>query len=551
MDEHVLWTDAIVKDVKERVAHSPLLQAVVKKHGYIVYDEKTPSGQIHIGSGRGWVIHDVIAKELRKAGLPAKFILSSDDMDPYDKPNKDLDESWNKYLGMSFRDIPSPVKGYKNFGDYYISQVTEKFPEWGIECELQSTGERYADGSFNPQIKIILDNADKVKKIFADLYGEDNPAARKMPFNIKCSKCYRIATTETSKWDSEKEEVFYECKSGVAKYVAGCGHSGWISPYNGNGKFPWKVEWAAKWPMIGAVFETAGKDHFSDGGSRTAACRIAVDVLGYPPPLPSNGYETGNGYEFFNIGGAKMSTSKGKGISFRDVTNYVPAKMLKFLIVKSRPNAVVDFDPHKDNDLLLLYDRYDKMEDIYFGVVEVPEEERKVQKKIYELSYIGPLPKHCPVHIPLNTASFIIQAANFDKERALEGLKKLGYKISSDAAKHEALERLGLAEKWVKDYASEQYKFEVVSERTKEYFDNLSVQERDALRLLRNRVNDDLEEKELAEALYKIKDDLGMDVKDLFKVAYKTLINKEKGPRLAPFLLSIGKEKVSEILRDA
>ena len=46
-----------------------------KEKGYIVYDEKTPSGKIHIGSGRSWIIHDVIAKAMRNIGLKAKFIL--------------------------------------------------------------------------------------------------------------------------------------------------------------------------------------------------------------------------------------------------------------------------------------------------------------------------------------------------------------------------------------------------------------------------------------------------------------------------------------------
>ena len=553
MDEPRLWTDAIVTQVKERVAASPLLREVVKKHGYIIYDEKTPSGQIHVGSGRGWVIHDCVAKALRQCGLPAKFILSSDDMDPYDKPNKELDESWNRYLGMTFRDIPSPVEGYESFGHYYFSQATEKFAEWGIECELQSTGQRYCDGSFNAQIKTVLDNADKVQAIFAELYGEDNPAARKLPFNVKCPACKKIATTESSKWDPEKEMVFFECRDGVVKYARGCGESGWISPYNGNGKLPWKVEWAAKWPMIGAVFETAGKDHFTDGGSRTAACRIAVDVLGYPPPLPSEGYETGDGYEFFTIGGAKMSTSKGRGIAFRDVTQYAPANMLRYLMVKSRPNSVIDFDPYKDHDLLLLYDRYDKMEDVYFGMVEAPEEERAVQKRIYELSYIGDIPKVCPVHIPLNTASFIIQAANFDIPKALEGLKKLSYDLSGPDAKAQAEARLLLAERWVRNFASEQYKFEVVKSVDTQWLGSLGEKEREALRLLRKRLEDGKStgEAQLADELYGIKDELGMDVKDFFKVVYRALIGKEKGPRLAQFILSIGKENVARLLSEA
>jgi len=172
--------------------------------------------------------------------------------------------------------------------------------------------------------------------------------------------------------------------------------------------------------MKGVVYETAGKDHFSDGGSRTIACRIAVDVLNYPPPLPSNGYSTGKGYEFFTVGGAKMSTSKGVGMSFKDATNYAPAKMLRYLIVKTRPNAVIDFNPYNDNDLILLYERYDEMEDIVYGKKTVSKEEEQMQKRIYELSHIGEQPKTCPPHISLNSAGQVLQIALFDEKKTIE-----------------------------------------------------------------------------------------------------------------------------------
>jgi lysyl-tRNA synthetase class 1 len=546
-EESVHWADRIAIEIKERVERDPLLQKVTAEKGYIVYDEKTPSGVIHVGSARGWIIHDCVAKALRKIGLNAKFILSSDDMDPYDKPNKDLDESWNKYLGMAFRDIPSPKEGYKSFADYYFSQVTEKFPEWGIECELESTGERYINGSFNPQIKCILDNSSKVQAIYAELYGEDKGFATKLPFNVKCPQCGKIATTRATRWDMEKELIYFECREDEVKFAKGCGNSGWISPYNGNGKFPWKVEWPSKWPMIGAVYEIAGKDHFSAGGSRTIACKIAVDVLNYPPPLPSNKYNTGKGYEFFTVGGAKMSTSKGKGFAFKDITEYAPSYMLRYLMVKTRPTAVVDFDPYADNDLLLLYDRYDKMEDIYFGKVAVSEEEKKAQSRIYELSYIGKIPDRCPIHIPLNAAAAALQIAVFDYDKAVEILQKQGL-IAKDADSidmESAKKRLMFADKWIKEFASDQYKFDVMDSVSESVKAALTEQQKTALRLLKQKLEqNNYDEKALFNEFYGIKEEAKIDV----KAAYMVLINKERGPKLAPFILQIGKEKVVRIL---
>src|SRR3990167_5039375 len=178
--EDSFWADQIAEEAIERVEGNDFLKSLVKKNGYIVMDEKTPSGTIHIGSGRGWVIHDAIAKALRDKGVKAKFILSSDDTDTLDKPSKELSQEDNeKYRGMSFRDIPSPADGYRHFGDYYFRQCTDLFPDFGIEAELESTGDEYEKGSFNKTIKIALDNADKIKKIYVDLYGSDIAAATK------------------------------------------------------------------------------------------------------------------------------------------------------------------------------------------------------------------------------------------------------------------------------------------------------------------------------------------------------------------------------------
>src|SRR3989344_7544643 len=99
-------------------------------------------------------------------------------MDPLDSRAKELSKEDNeKYIGVPFRYIPSPVKGYKNFGDYYFSQCVNLFPDFGIDAEIESTGQEYEKGSFNKAIKIVLDNADKIQKIYADLYGEDVAAA--------------------------------------------------------------------------------------------------------------------------------------------------------------------------------------------------------------------------------------------------------------------------------------------------------------------------------------------------------------------------------------
>ncbi len=547
------WADQIADEVIERVNKNKFLKKIVNKTGYFVYDEKTPSGVIHIGSGRGWVIHDAIAKALRDKGKNARFVLSSDDMDPLDKPSKELSKKENeKYIGVPFRYIPSPVKGYKNFGDYYFRQCTNLFPEFGIEAELERTGEEYEKGTFNKTIKIALDNTHKIQKIYADIYGEEVAAANKIPFNVLCPKCGKIATTLALEWDKKKEQLYFECRNDVVTWANGCGYKGWISPYNGNGKFPWKVEWAAKWPSKGVIVETAGKDHFTKGGSRTIANRISVDVFNYPPPYPSNGYYTGPGYEFFTVGGKKMSTSKGRGIGFAESVNFAPPKMLRFLLVRARPNAVIDFQPYGSNDLILLYERYDRAERVYFGKEDLGEKENIKQKRIYELSYVGKIPKRMPPQIPFIHAATLVQVFS-SEEHIIKNLKETGH-IPKNATKSEldyVKERLRFAKKWVEEFADERYKFEL----QKKLPDiKLSSKQKKALHILAKRLKEKKwDEKTLFEEIYNIsRDEVNIEPKELFKAAYLVLLNKEKGPKLAPFLLAVKKHaiKLFESIKD-
>lgn len=543
MTEKIHWADQIAHDVKERVQSDDTLKKIVRKHGYIVLDEKTPSGTIHIGSGRGWVIHDAIAKAMRDVNMKGRFILSSDDMDPMDKLPAYLDKSYESYMGMPFRNIPSPVEGYQSYADYYFMQCVEKFEEWGIQAEIESTGRLYESGAFNESIKTILNNSHLVKNIFERIYEKPYD---KVPFNPICEKCGKIGTTLATKWDAEKECISYRCEKNLVTWAEGCGHEGTISPYNGNGKLPWKVEWAAKWISLGVVCEYAGKDHFTKKGSRDVAIAISHEVLNFPPPHPSTATAIGQGYEFFTVGGKKMSTSKGQGVGFADISTVLPPRILRYLLIRTRIQAAVDFDPHRPNDVILLFDRFDKTERIYFGKEkEENEMDRESQKRIYELSHIGELPKKMPVQIPLSLAANTIQVG-LSEQGAIKILQTLGH-MPQDLTGidlHHAIERLRDAQQWITHFATDEYKFTI--QDSPPHLD-ASPSLKTALREIPNLVRKFKDEKQLHNAFYEMCTERSIDMKDFFRTAYQVLLNKEKGPRLAAFLIMLGDEKVSRL----
>ena len=550
-DNRLFWSDRIAEQVVYRVEHDEKLQEITQNYGYIVYDEKTPSGQIHIGSGRGWVIHDTIARSLRDKGIKkAKFILSSDDMDPMDAlPNLKDKDYWKQFLGKPFRDIPSPEKGFASYAEYYFQEATSKFSEYGIEAEFESTGQRYINGDFNRTIKLALDNSDKIQEIY-NRFHEDNLMQEKLPFNPKCEQCGRILTTKAISWDSEKELITYSCESATVKglTINGCGHKGKISPYNGNGKFPWKVEWAAKWPTVGVLFETAGKDHFSAGGSRDISMAIANEVFNFPPPLPSTVkktpkgpvYDRGEAYEFFLVGGAKMSTSKGYGTAFSAMTRYAPGDILKFILVKTRPKTAINFDPSVD--LERIYREYDDTESKYYESLANPKlldnDKYFNAKRLYELSHVGKIPKTRPPSVEFNFGVMMVQLTQSTEETIakLQEKERLPLKLSKTDLRI-VKERLDFLRGWVRDLAPDD---KLITLRIPE--DPLSDQEITVTNEFKKIILENKTEKELLQAVKISTETIGISIKDFYQVIYKVLFNATQGPRMIPYVIFSGAE---------
>ena len=70
-----------------------------------------------------------------------------------------------------------------------------------------------------------------------------------------------------------------------------------------------------------------------------------------------------------------------------------------------------------------------------------------------------------------------------------------------------------------------------------------------ALLLLKERLEKNkFTEKKLFEEFYNICKEVDIKNTDFFKAAYRVLINKERGPKLANFILVLGKERVVGLL---
>ena len=101
------------------------------------------------------------------------------------------------------------------------------------------------------------------------------------------------------------------------------------------------------------TIEPGGKDLSTAGGSRDRSDAIAREVFEREPPLNVP-------YEFLNIGGKKMSTSKGQGAAAHTIAEVIPPEQLRFLFLRPRPNQAIEFDPDGTDAIPRLFDEFDK-----------------------------------------------------------------------------------------------------------------------------------------------------------------------------------------------
>src|SRR5215218_9492074 len=106
--------------------------------------------------------------------------------------------------------------------------------------------------------------------------------------------------------------------------------------------------------MFGVTIEPNGKDLATAGGSRDRADAVAREVFDREPPIRVD-------YEFLNVGGKKMSTSKGRGTAAHRIVEVLPPEPLRTLMIRSRPNHAIDFDPEGTDAVPRIFDEFDRL----------------------------------------------------------------------------------------------------------------------------------------------------------------------------------------------
>ena len=493
MVEKFFWADQIAdKIIKEKG----------NKKEYVCASGITPSGTVHIGNFREVITTELVVRALENKGKKVKFIYSWDDYDRFRKVPKNIPENYSKYLGIAISEIPSPFEDKnKSYAEHFEEEFEKSLKKVWTKPNFIRQNIMNKKCKYSKLIKTALEKKEIIREIL-NKYRKEPLSKTWVPVIIYCSKCKKDSTKVL---EIKGYEIEYQCECGYKEKID--------IRKSGNVKLQWRVDWPARWVYEKVDFEPGGIDHSVEGGSFSTGKEIVKRVFNYEAPM----YQL---YEWVRIkGGTEFSSSSGNALTLDEVEEVYEPEILRYLFVGTKPRT--GFQISFDNDVIKIYEDFDKLEEDYFAG-----KLNNQQKRIYELSKIK-IPKKKPEKMSFRHLSTLVQ---------LNKIKEMNKDSKTRAEK---------VKNWLKKHAGEDMKFEI-QEKIKFPFEG---KEKKALIELRGRLKaKNFTSEELFNEFYNICQENEIKNTDFFRAAYQAIIGKEKGPRLAEFILLIGKEKIIKLL---
>ncbi len=501
------WSLAIAKDIVERREE--------KKH--VLATGITPSGDIHVGNLREIITGDAVHSALVDMGVEAKLIYVADTFDPLRRRYSFLPEEYETHVGKPLSEIPDPAGCHTSYADHFLQPFLDSLADLGIKIEIFKADEMYKSGMYVDVIKEAISRKEDLSRIIEEVSGRQ-VSEEWTSFNPLCDACGRITTAIVKRYDIDNEEVYYECE---------CGNNG-VASFKGGGKLAWRVDWAARWKILGVTIEPFGKDHAAPGGSFDTGKRIASEIYNYEAPYPIPFEHVLLKTKVVEGTKAKvtaMSSSRGTNIPVHEILEAVPPEILKHVISRVRPEKHIEFNPSLP--LLYLIDEYERE--------------------------IGGIGRGIAEKIPFRHLLTLVQIARGDFSELLKVINRSGYEVPKDKEEiKEIEEKARYVKNWLREYAPPNLKFELQSVLPIEELKNLSEPQKTALKLL----TPELQEGKTPNAddwhnkIYEVASATNMEAKEIFKAIYVVLLKKPSGPRAGWLLASLDTEFIRERFKD-
>ena len=487
----------------------------------------TPSGTVHIGNFREIISVELIVRALRDKGHKVRFIYSWDDYDVFRKVPKNMPkpELLKTYLRKPITLVPDTTDTYSSYAEANEKAVEQLLPVVGIEPEYLYQAQRYRSSLYAQGLRTALEKREEIKAIL-DQYRTTPLPDDWYPVSVFSNFTGKDTTTVLN-WDGQWGITYRDDETGETETID--------LRTTSAAKLPWRIDWPMRWAFEGVDFEPAGKDHHSEGGSFDTSKHV-VEVFGGSAPVSFQ-------YDFISIKGrgGKISSSSGEVVSLPDVLEVYTPEVARYLFVGTRPNT--EFAISFDLDVLKIYEDYDTCERIYFGLQEANEKRKAKEKRIYELSQIHELPAEASYQIPFRHLCNLLQIHSGNIDAVIASLADV-----TDGQIDRLKQRCVCAWNWITTFSPVEFRWVLQTEQDE--FVELSSAEQSAVKQLHAVVEnlEQYDEKQLSEAIYDIANQCEIPAPVLFKTAYTVLIGNERGPKLAGFIKTCGKDKILPIL---
>jgi lysyl-tRNA synthetase class 1 len=497
---------------------------------YTVASGITPSGTVHFGNFREVITVDLVSRALRSRGKKVRFIFSWDDYDTFRKIPKNMpkQDELEKYMFQPIVDTPDPYEQTASYAAHHETNFEGQLEKVGIEIEPLYQAKKYRDGEYLSSIKVALDKKDEIAAILNE-YRKEPLSSDWLPVSVYCAKCNTDNQIADKKWDGSN--LSYKCDN--------CNHEG-SENFDGPNrlKLPWRLDWPMRWAFEKVDFEPGGKDHSSQGGSYTTAKEI-VKIFDWQPPVYLQ-------YDFVSIKGkgGKMSSSSGDVVTLNDVLKVYEPEMVRWIFAGYKSN--VDFSISFDLDAIKLYEDFDRQERLAYGVETGNEKKVNMAKRVYELSQIDELPTTIPFQPSFRHLTNVLQIHDGDLEKTRSYYTD---DIKTPRDERRFKQRATCALYWLQEFAPDDFKFSLNKETPQV---ELSEPQKGYIQDLRNHLEQNWDkltsDKELHESMYEMMHAKELKPGDIFPAIYQLMISQERGPKLAGFIRTVGKERVVSVL---
>ncbi len=499
----------------------------------------TPSGFVHIGNFREIMSVDLVYRCIKIQHKNCRFIFSWDDFDVFRKIPDFIENKakFEPYLRHPITEIPSHDKHHQNYAQSFEKKLETELKRVGISPMYLYQSQKYKNGDYAHEIRTCLKHRATIKEILNQQRTTKLPE-KWWPVSI-FSKFTRTDNTEVLSWDGEWT-LTYLCKDTNQKELCDLRNTDCI-------KLLWRIDWPMRWAYEKVSFEPAGKDHHSKGGSFDTGKSISSQIFDYKAPVSFK-------YDFVRIKGGKgkMSASEGELITLEEALSVYQAEVLRYIFASTRPN--IEFAISFDLDVIKVYEDYDKCERIAHGLEDVSQERKQKEISNYTLSQISEHYTLSSNQDQLLQFSFrhianILQIYNFDKALCLERLLKDSVHENDVVSKNtkdmtDKLERrIICCEQWIKNYAPQDFIFRLRDAPVSIH--SYAPKLVHAIDSFAHRLVDEwhnFDDEGVHNLIYETCSLYEQKPQEFFSAMYYLLIGKEKGPKLAKFLMIIGKE---------